>query len=445
MRIAFVSQPWDVVAVPADGGSSLATWTYQVARRLVRAGHEVVVYTRQAVGQPAEERDPEGVRYRRIPTWLEDRLYLPLRAADTLGAFGNGRRPFFASSLFYRRYIHRIADALAQDAVEVAHVHNFAQFTPVIRRRCPDARIVLHMHCNWLAELDAAIAADRLRHVDLVLGTSDYITGNVTARFPEVAGRCRTVFNGVETEHFGRAPTAHLRREATDDGPHLLYVGRVSPEKGVHVLVEAFRDVRARFPRAHLDVVGYSSLLPYEYLVGLSDDAAVRSLDVFYGDGFFDKVDKRIRKRGKAYAADLRAQVSPEDAPYISFLGFVPHPRLAHLYARADAFVFPSVCHEAFGIPVIEAMACGVPVVASRSGGIPEIVDDGATGLLVARDDAAGLAAAINRLLGDPPLGLRLAIEARRQVGRRFTWDRVTGMLGDALDDVFSGTVLTSA
>jgi len=161
-----------------------------------------------------------------------------------------------------------------------------------------------------------------------------------------------------------------------DEPPHVLYAGRLSPEKGVLELVEAARG------------------LPL----------------VVAGDG------------------PLRDRVP-------GALGFVPHDRLLGLYERAAVVVCPSR-REGFGVVCAEAMAHGRPVVASAVGGLKDLVLDGETGLLVPPGDVAALRAALERLLGDRGLRERLGVAARERTRRELSWDRHVASVRSAYDDV---------
>lgn len=114
---------------------------------------------------------------------------------------------------------------------------------------------------------------------------------------------------------------------------------------------------------------------------------------------------------------DLRARLqSPE--PGIVYLGYVPEQDLPSLTAGAAVFAYPSL-YEGFGFPLAQAMAAGVPCVTSRVSSLPEVAGDSA--LLCEPRDAAGLASALELLLGSPELRGSLG-EAGRERARRFTW-----------------------
>ena len=151
-----------------------------------------------------------------------------------------------------------------------------------------------------------------------------------------------------------------------DDPPHVLYVGRLSEEKGVEELLEATSDMRR----------------------------------VIVGDG------------------PLRPHVP--DA-----VGFVPPAELGPYYERAAIVVCPSR-REGYGVVAREAMAHGRPVVATAVGGLLDAVEDGVTGVLVPPRDPAALRAALERMLGDADLRTRYGKAARTKASEAFSWGEAT-------------------
>jgi glycosyltransferase involved in cell wall biosynthesis len=111
----------------------------------------------------------------------------------------------------------------------------------------------------------------------------------------------------------------------------------------------------------------------------------------------------------------------------VQFVGAIPESELAAYYGAADLFVLPSVARsEAFGIVQIEALAAGLPVVNTAiDSGVPEVSLDGVTGFTVPPDDPHALAAAINRILGDPETASRLSAAARMRAMREYDADRM--------------------
>lgn len=416
MRIAFVAQPWDRIVPPVTEGSSIAIVTYELARRLARS-HRVAIYTRRALGEPRVETDELGIEFRRVSGTAK----MAHRFVESLpGVFGPGR-PFFASSLYYAPHAIAVARSLGRERFDVVHTFGLPQHLPILRRFDSGSRLVLHMQGESLSQLDPDVVEPQLSHADLVLGCSEYITRTIRERFPSLAPRVRTLYNGVDGDRFTAATPAGSAR--AESRKRALFVGRVSPEKGIHVLLEAHDHVRERVPEAQLEIVGPKAVLPLSLHVALSRDPYVRALSRFYG-GWLEGLGRRVMRRESRYSEELEARLGA-CSKHVRFRGSVDNADLGLHYRRADVFVFPSVWPEPFGMPIVEAMACGIPVVATRAGGIPEIVEDGHTGLLVDRENPVSLARAIEQLFGDEGLRRAMGERGRERALASFSWDRI--------------------
>lgn len=162
-------------------------------------------------------------------------------------------------------------------------------------------------------------------------------------------------------------------------GPLFLTVARLQTHKGHPYLIDAAKRVLAVHPQAQFVIVGKAA-----------DDAQA------------------------AYRDSLVRQASSLGIEkHVHFPGYVGNAELAVLYRCATALVHPAIT-EGYGLTLLEAMAGGLPVIAAAADGPAEIIADGRNGLLVPTADAEALAAAIMRLLNDPPLARRLADEGRR-------------------------------
>jgi glycosyltransferase involved in cell wall biosynthesis len=363
----------------------------------------------------------EGVRYYYAPTLANTLLNrahaLARKTIRRLSpARHNRTKPAFASLAYNFGYIAWVAWHLRRQRCDIVHVHQFSQYVPVIRALNRAVRIVLHMNCEWLSQLDRRTVRRRTRTADLVLGCSDYISQKIQERFPRLNGKVRTVYNGVH--HMRFAPIQADSPARPTAAPRLLFVGRVSPEKGIHVLLGAMRLLVRRYPGMHLDIVGGIGSAPRDYIVDLSDDPRVLGLAQFYdrtaGTGTYIGYLKRMCRDG------LEGNVA--------FTGAVAYQTVVDHYHRADILVNPSLS-ESFGMSVTEAMAAEKPVVATRVGGMVNVVDDGRTGILVDAADERGLADAIARLIEDPELRLRMGKAGRERVVRLFSWQQVSRSL----------------
>jgi glycosyltransferase involved in cell wall biosynthesis len=195
--------------------------------------------------------------------------------------------------------------------------------------------------------------------------------------------RTQVIYGGADTRRF--APTPGADREG------VLFVGRLTPHKGVDRLLRA-----------------------------LPAGAALRVA----GSGGHDPHPPE-----RDYPALLRGLAHGRD---VTFLGPVPDAALPALYRQATVLVLPSVdrtCYgravpvsELLGLVALEAMASGTPVVASRIGGLAEVVVDGETGFLVPPGDTEALGDRLARLVSDRRRAARLGANARDLVVQRFTW-----------------------
>ena len=180
---------------------------------------------------------------------------------------------------------------------------------------------------------------------------------------------------GLDTALFSPArsePDFWKQFESNGAGVRLLFVGRVSKEKDLDILVQAFRNLRQDKVPVQLSIVGHGP-----------------------------------------YSATL-AEMMPE-ACYTGYLSGID---LARAYASSDIFVFPSTT-DTFGNVIIEAQSAGLPVVVSDVGGPQELVTDGVTGLITRARDVGDFTAAIRRLVENEELRKKMSAAARRSVEDR--------------------------
>lgn len=178
------------------------------------------------------------------------------------------------------------------------------------------------------------------------------------------------IYNYKISKMFHPDVPKNLKPLLNPNGPIVLTVCRISPEKGLHYLIEASRIITEKIPNAKIIIKGPSSQEKYK-----------------------EKLRNLIHKY------NLRE--------HITILNYSPYPEIPKFMSAADVFVLPSIS-EALGMVILEALATGVPVVASRVGGIPSILKNGYNGLLVEPRDVEGLAEAIVRTLSNDKLKKRL-------------------------------------
>ncbi|MGW4596029.1 glycogen synthase [Streptomyces sp. NPDC004457] len=227
---------------------------------------------------------------------------------------------------------------------------------------------------------------------DAVIAVSGAMRDDILACYPALdPARVHVVHNGIDTRLYrpDHGTDALTRHGIDPTRPYVLFVGRITRQKGVPHLLRAVRDVD---PGAQVVLCA-----------GAPDTPEI--------DREFQELFEELRR--------VRAGVFwiPQ---------MLPRTEVIQLLTHAAVFACPSV-YEPLGIVNLEAMACGTPVVASRVGGIPEVVDDGRTGLLVDADDdfESGLARALDTVLGDPDAARRMGEAGRARAVGEFGWDAV--------------------
>ncbi len=250
---------------------------------------------------------------------------------------------------------------------------------------------------GWL-EKTALLNADR------IIAVSKAMQDDILELYDGAPEKVQVIHNGIDAEVYRPTRNTTVLEEYGIDpnSPFILFVGRVTRQKGIVHLLRALHHVEA----------AYQMVL----CAGAPDTP-------------------EIAKEVNAMAAAVRAD-TPNRVVWIREM--VPVDRLITLYSHAAVFVCPSV-YEPFGIINLEAMACGTPVVASAVGGIPEVVVHEETGLLVPFDPAApaaaepklpqrferDLAAAIDTLMRSPEKRAAMGRAARRRVETHFSWKSI--------------------
>jgi glycosyltransferase involved in cell wall biosynthesis len=422
MKLAFVNQPIDTILPPYQ--TSVGACTYGVACSIADVC-EVVVY-----GAKDSQAGIEGNVYHRnvkflfLPSTRSDRLIGKARQIGT--RLGWAQSPASTSRWLYPDYGRQVARELQQQRCDVIHLQHCSQYVPVIRALNPNAKIVLHLHAEWFSQNPAALLEQRLRDVDLVTTVSDYVTAKTRRAFPAIADRCETTYNGIDAKEFSRETDYSERRPSRTKC--IMYAGAVSPHKGLHVLLDAFKLVVARYANVRLEVIGFQGSYSPDETFDVKDRALLKSLAPFYAKNYLLRLKARLALAAPdagTYMAQLKGRLSPDIAHKVTFPGMIPRPNLIDRYYAADVFAFPPIWNEGFGIPPVEAMAAGTPVVATGSGAISETVKDRQTGFLVDKNDPKALANALLVLLEDDALSQTMGRAGRQRAIERFTWDRV--------------------
>ncbi len=278
----------------------------------------------------------------------------------------------------------------------IVQVDNRPIFVHAVRRRLESAPVVLGLHSMTFVQqsrISARNASDAMRAAAAVVVNSEYVAHRVRQRFASAQDAVTVIRPGVDTVRFHPCVTpadrvarvAFRRRMGAAGRLVILFVARIVPRKGLHVLLAAARELRQRGMPVAVWVVG-----------------ARPGSDTPYG---------RVLDRAAAGVS-------------VRWLGYVLHERLPGIYRAADVFVCPSQLPEAFGLVNLEAQASGLPVVASGDWGIPESVGDPSVGKLVRRyRDPAAFARVLGELARDVAQRQSMARAGRTRVAREYSWE----------------------
>ncbi len=306
---------------------------------------------------------------------------------------------------------------MAKDTIDADVVHCHTWYTDMgglIASKLWGVPYVLSIHSleplrPWKVEqlgngyhLSSWMERTALEAADAIIAVSRETREDVLRHFDIDPARVHVVHNGIDpAEYRPSGRTEALERHGIDPAePYLLFVGRITRQKGIIHLVDAIPEIDP-----DLQIV---------LCAGAPDTLEI----------------------GREMAERV-AEVSAA-RPGVKWISeMLPRAEVIQLYEHAAVFCCPSV-YEPFGIINLEAMACETAVVASRVGGIPEVVVPEETGLLVdlelqpgtfePADPAAfssGLAQAINRLAADPELCIRMGKAGRQRALDHFSWDAI--------------------
>ncbi len=365
---------------PLQGATQ--TGVEEVTKRFKK--YEPVVFSSAVAGRPEKEKI-DGVAQVRIST-------------------------SFIDNLFGRTYLQKIAQEVIRQDIKIVHVRNRPLYMPQLRKYLGQkAKLVLHEHNQNIADtLSKKQAVEVFDSIDAYVAVSKFTYDfEITNRYPQYKNKSGYILNGVNLEKFRpvweqREKANALRKKyGVDDSIVILFTGALRKRKGVHVLLEAFKTIAGKYPKAKLVIAG-----------GSKDNLEAKD----------------------AYAKKLYGMAEGIKDRVI-FTGFIPPAEVNDIYLIADVFAALSLWDEAFGLVFAEASATGLPVLASRRGGIPEIVLDGKTGLIVNDpDNVKETADKLAQLLGSSDLREKFGTAARKYMEEKFSWDRTAKEIEDLYD-----------
>jgi glycosyltransferase involved in cell wall biosynthesis len=357
---------------PVGGGASKVS--YELAKKLVAKGHEVIVLTSR-FGDLSRVEKRDGIVIHRVSSWRKGIHDSGLRGAFTY---------LFAALPVLRRI-------LKTERVDVVHYffglptgllslysHGITRKPYIISLRGSDVPLYDRDSSKLmlLHGITRSLSHRIWRGASSVFAVSHGLRELAEESFPDVS--VEVIHNGVDVID-GKSAIAGAR----EGSPlKLLCVSRLIPRKGISDLLEAL----------------------------------ARSEDLDYV--------LKVAGEGPSDAALVRLAAELGIADRVQFIGYKSAQELNHYYVEADAFVLPTRS-DAFANVILEAMAAGLPVIATRVGGVGEAVLDGETGILVEPRRPDQLATAIALLANDRDLARRYGLAGQARVRRHFTWSEI--------------------
>lgn len=314
------------------------------------------------------------------------------RKALDVGAGRLGLRRFFAESV-YRPAL----DVLPPDFTGTLVVHNAPGAVRLFARHSARARTCLYAHNELFATFGAREAFRTVSAADVVICDSQFLADALQSRLRRPLSSVRVVLNGVDVERFRPTPPPE------SIPPVVLFVGRVIPEKGPHLLLSAAARIAGRGRRFTVRIVGSSGFSATDPLT--------------------------------PYERHLRQLAAPI-AEHVEFLPFTGRGEVVGEYERASIGCVPSEWDEPCSLTLPEALAAGLPVVASRRGGLPEVGQDAA--LWFSPPDVEGLAGHLAHLLDDSSARELWGARARARA-LQISWERQYEIFRAALEPAPGG------
>jgi glycosyltransferase involved in cell wall biosynthesis len=339
MRITCVLGPF--LPVPPVRGGAVERIFQNLCEVFADVGHDVTIVSRRFENFPEQE-IINGVRYLRIASFDQPRSMILYRLLDII-------------------YAVRVCMALPKSDVTITNSVALPLFIPRSRAG------LIYMSIARFPKGQMAV----YRRVDRMQTVSTHVADAVCRQSPSVSHLVKTVPNAL-SKTFASAIVGERRLRAKE----ILFVGRIAREKGIHLLVQAFKRAHATFPEWKLTIVG-----PHLSAQGGDGEACLDEL--------------------KAQAADLGSSVA--------FVGPIfDEAELVGYFRRCEVFVYPSIAVKGEALPMapVEAMACGCAVVVSSLDCFNDYLRDGTNGLIFDESDESGgdLSNKLIRLMRDKAL-----------------------------------------
>ncbi len=369
---------------PIYGGGS-GTYTRKLAHSLFKAGHKVAIVA-------PDRREVKGVKTYTIKpaykaVFISHPEYKRAKRYSQMTGF-----EFTKQYLSYLKYISKAVEDFKPDVIHVNHASFLTWIASMIKEMYGIAYVVtVHGTGIFNSTIDPRyryLTKIGLNHADFIIAVSHHTKKWMYKVYGQnLKRKTKVIPNGISLDDFSAASAGKIRqiekKYGIDGRKLVIFVGRLTWEKGVEYLIKAAKNIDAM-----IAIIGGGSyekyLKHYTHLLNLKN---VR----FFG------------YLGKDNVKDLRV-----------------------IYQRADVLVLPSVVEESTGYVILEAMACSTPVVASNKGGIPIVVKEGYNGHLIRAKSSKAIARAVNDIINHPAIARKFSENSRKIIEEKFNWGVLT-------------------
>jgi len=355
----------------------LARHVYYLSKALAKIGIEVTVITLEFPGAPWSE-TIDNVNVERVRVEI-----------------GN---PNFLSWVFLFNHFMEKRFALLKRSIDIIHGHDWlVALASIATKHFTNKPLVFTYHSTERGRVGTLSTSDSFTidsiewwcgyEASKIIVTSKSMLNEITNTFKIPNDKISIIPNGIDISEFNiQVNPFEIKRNIGigEDKKLVLFVGRITSQKGVTYLIQAVPKILSSHPDARFVIVG---------------------------DGWELGTIKNM-----IYSMGL--------GEYVKTLGFLPDHTVKSLMKAADVMVVPSI-YEPFGIVALEAMASGTPLVASDVGGLSELVEHGKTGLKIYPANPDSIAWGINTILSNPQWARTMAQNALAIVKEKYSWEAI--------------------
>ena len=371
--------------VPPAAGGAVQLYIDGVVPYLSKR-HDITVYS---VAYPGleEEEIRAGVRYIRVPGQNSEE-YL-----------GNMK--------------DRLASRKSSGEYDIIYVFNRPLWVLALGNIVPDARFILSLHNEMFhhEKISDSEGMQCIERLDLINTVSKFIADGVVRRFPEAQNKVKVIYSGADVNLYrpnwseaGILNRKRLKEMCKLEGfKVVLFVGRLSSKKGVHILIKAMKRVMESHRDTALVIVGSK----------------------WYGGNKSDEYTRYLQNLSK----ELKGPVI--------FTGFLKPDAIPPYYNLGDIFVCPSQWDEPLARVHYEAMAAGLPIITTNKGGNAEVIAGYKNGLVIKDSgNPEVMADYIAHLLNNPSRALEMGKRGRELAERKYNWERVAKDILNEIDSL---------